>query len=653
MRANNSLAAAIVFFSAVCIATAAQVDWQGASGDWSEQTNWSGFQVPTYEDDVVVDTSYKFINVTHSAGNHGAASLVNREGLVISGGLLSVLGQTVNHGSIDIQGGDLLLYGGWTNNGSMTLTSGRLTLGGNYTTADLYSGFTRVGGDLRLQGRLDNTGSTLAGLGAIRVDGMVVGGSIGSTADPCEVSGSGGFENATINGHLSGAPILRGNMVLNGSADVGTIYFYGAGGSTMASLSASAGKTALITLSGSSPDLRIEEGAWLTLASNVTVEGSGDIGGSIGADVNRLINYGTIRATGAMNVLTHYFDNRGTLSIEEGGTVELGLSDQQGMREQTYTSANGGAIHVNGGTLNLYDDFTTADLNQDQFVRNGGQVNINGTLNNEGMTLDRIGPFRLNGKIFGGVIGSALRPAEVDFHGALESVTVYGELDGSGSIRDRLTLNGVAGGGDLSFSAAGDCATITLNSSEGYTGTVNMNGSDLWVDSTDTLVVGEGITIQGWGGLGAHYGGDTLAGIVNYGVIRANGNATGDYETLEMLTNDLDNRGLIVVEDGAVLQFGLREQAGYYEQKWTNANGGAIHVKGGVLDLYGDFDTADLNQATFDRTGGEVRIHGTLNNGGMTLDNIGGSRLTAQSSAALSAARPARPMWTSTARWRT
>ena len=64
--------------------------WIGGGGDWSNPANWSEGSLPGPEDDVLIDDPNAELTITLSSGNQNIRSLVSRELLRFTGGLLAV-----------------------------------------------------------------------------------------------------------------------------------------------------------------------------------------------------------------------------------------------------------------------------------------------------------------------------------------------------------------------------------------------------------------------------------------------------------------------------------------------------------------------------------------------------------------------------------
>src|SRR5689334_22399959 len=70
------------------------------SGYWDDPTNWSGGKVPGYYDDVVIDRPSGAYTVTFRQGNIKVHSLVERETLAVTGGVLQTLSPSEIAGSL-------------------------------------------------------------------------------------------------------------------------------------------------------------------------------------------------------------------------------------------------------------------------------------------------------------------------------------------------------------------------------------------------------------------------------------------------------------------------------------------------------------------------------------------------------------------------
>src|SRR5262249_15205040 len=69
------------------------ITWTGSGGDnnWDTPANWSSSAVPTVADDVVIDSSFSSITITHSASSSDSVNSINSQAAIaITGGTLSI-----------------------------------------------------------------------------------------------------------------------------------------------------------------------------------------------------------------------------------------------------------------------------------------------------------------------------------------------------------------------------------------------------------------------------------------------------------------------------------------------------------------------------------------------------------------------------------
>jgi RHS repeat-associated protein len=282
-----------------------------------------------------------------------------------------------------------------------------------------------------------------------------------------------------------------------------------------------------------------------------------DDGGLLFIDGNQVVNNGGLHSratTSAPVALTAGIHTLEVQFFEDGGggsgvdlplpslpvgtiTIDPATFTNQGMLEATASTltlagpwSSTGSLGVSGGgTLNLAGTFTTADVAS--FSRNGGTVNLTGTLDNTGTTLAldaTTGSWNLaSGALKNGTLSEA-GGAELVFTpsgGTLDGVTADSDLDLTATganvhIVDGLTLNnatvwlGNASGptyGQMFFDN-----TETL----GGTGTVvfGKNGNNgVYADSGSTLTIGPGITIRGSSGNLSSGVPGLMEGLVNNG----------------------------------------------------------------------------------------------------------------------------------------
>ena len=507
----------------------------------------------------------------------------------------NVSGQVLNVGN----SGGLV----WSSTGTLEDGGGILNIDGTFNPSA--SNLSYAGGQVEITGTVSNAGNTLtlspATTGAILLlnGGIISGGTvaatggvqleIGSLSGTTIYGGSGTLDGVTLDTGLNidnGSTLyIKDGLALNGVTV--TVDGYSSlqfqNGSTTGQTLGGAGAVELGgTVNGSFTNgyfYDYDSSGALTIGSGITIAGAGYIQGNSN---DTLANAGIIEATTAGQTL--YLGNNGGLNWSNTGTLE-----------------------DNGGVLNLNGSFSTGTLGTLAYY--SGQMEIGGTLNNTGKTLTlsdaTTGTTLLldGGTITGGTIaasGSAAFTVGNYSNGTIGSAS--GTLDGvtldTGSnidnnstlyIKDGLTLNGVTvtvddyssmqfENGSTTGQTLGGTGTIELG------GTVNgsfTNGYFYDYDSSGTLSVANGITIQGAGNIQGNSN-DTLA---NAGIITAN----------------ISGQILYMGNNGGL--------------NWSNT--GTIEDNGGVLNLGGTFTTAQLGSLSY--SSGQLEISGTLNNAGTTF----------------------------------
>ena len=286
-------------------------------------------------------------------------------------------------------------------------------------------------------------------------------------------------------------------------------------------------------------------------------------------------------------------------------------------------------ITDSGGTLNLGGGFTTASLQLGTLTHTAGTVNITGTLDNTGATLNLgtgTGPGTLTlasgGTIKNGTIVAATGIGVTGSGGTLDGVTYQGILDlspTSASVFIKDGFTGGSGGATINLTGASsslysvgtetlDNATINFGNSGNYSYLRNYDTS-----SSQVLTLGANLIIDHVGTyaqLDDSYDSRAGSGIVNDGTINANLSGGTFIITDGTFTNA--STGTINVANGDTLTINA--------PSWSNS--GLITDSGGTLNLGGGFTTASLQLGTLTHTAGTVNITGTLDNTGATL-NLG------------------------------
>ena len=511
---------------------------------------------------------------------------------VTLGSNLALAGTGVTLDNLSVSAGSTLTLGsgfsttqtGINNLGTLNLTSGTLNLGGSFTVANLGSFSRTAGTTVKLTGTLINTGATLdigaAGLfktgGLNWFSGTILGGTLVNTDALPTFNSYGTLDGVTIGSNLalSGSTNIANKLTLANATTLNlgsaSLYFKTPGAQSLAPV---AGGTASITLAGGAIYQNTSSAQTLTLGAGLTVNGYGAIGFQYG-DIsslysgNYLINNSIINANTAAQTLT------------------LGAND---------IFSNLGTINLSAGTLALGGRFAAADLGV--FNRTAGTtVNLSGTLNNTGATLDigAAGLFKtgglnvLSGTILGGTLSNtdAVQAALNSSYGWLDGVTIGSNLalTGVASIANKLTLANATtlnlGAASLYFVTPG---AQSLAPVAGGTASISLAGGSIYQNaSAQALTLGAGLTVNGYGAIRSIYSGNYL---INNSIVNANTVA----QTLTLGGNDFFS------------------------------NLGTINLSAGTLALGGTFAAADLG--VFNRTAGtSVNLSGTLNNTGAVLD---------------------------------
>ncbi|MBI4986093.1 MAG: hypothetical protein HZC24_12350, partial [Rhodocyclales bacterium] len=574
-----------------------------------------------------------------SGGLFGAAGLGALSGTIRNGslvGTLDVLSGSATLDGISIAGsvnvggsGTLNLNNAWTLPGSLSLAGGTLSLGGTYTLAHLVAnlaagGYARSGGSVNLGGTLDNTGRTLDigssgpfgsygpfGSGGLATANYTVsnGTVISSSATPA-AKFSGKLDGVTLGGSRltfgTNLTISNGITLADGlTVDKGNTNWSVA--STGGTHIATPGTATIISGGGYINVGTNAAGLSFQIDSGITLRGYGDLVSS----TTPIVNAGTLiadTAGGTFTVRPGSFTNSGTLAVD-GGTLAIAPTGAT-----TPNWSNSGTLRVDAGTLNLGGKFTTAGLGS--VVRSGGTLQLLGTLDNTGATLDigsagAFGKGGLNGYSNGTIAGGTLQSSDATplqfYYGTLDGVTLGGSALSTGgqiNIRNGITLaDGVTvdmGSSSWLFIGSGTQAIAT-------TGTARLDnaGGALYAwTSGQTLQIDGGVTVQGYGTLG----GTTATTLANYGTLNAN--VAGQELTLNPET--FINSGGSANANGGTLNIAPVEG-------WINS--GSINANSGTLKLGGNFTAAALDSAHYHRSAGStVILTGTLDNANATLD---------------------------------
>ena len=481
------------------------------------------------------------------------------------------------------------LTGDWTNTGgTLALTGGGLGLGGQFAMGDLGT-FDRSGGDLYLNGELDNTGQTLtlAETGPLILGGSpitsfptatILGGTIGPLAAGADLAWFRAIlDGVEIGGDLTVSPPPSRTsdvFVRNGLGLDGATLAFAPGSSRTTRLdffdgpqSVSGTGTIQLPAAGNNGTLQISKthNGDLFFQSGITIRGAAttfSVGGNQGAirlrgtailegggmsfnDINRInagsdrfvVDGGTLRVAADADVRASGLANLGgTVEVQAGGELALVTGFQ-----------NTGTIDLDGGTLAFKKDGPVALADLSPFTRDGGTLVLGGVLDNAGqtLTLAGVGPLQVggnvagqfyNGTIAGGQIGPFAAGAGLTFGGSvprLEGVTLADDVtvprDLTLTIDGGLTLDG----GNLIVAERGtiDFPSGTTQTIDG-TGEIRLNGGGF----SNFASIGRNTTVD-------------AELILEPGItVRGRGQA-------QVNVRSLVNRGTIVAEPGGAPEF--------------------------------------------------------------------------------------------------
>ena len=444
--------------------------WDSSSGTWNTASKWDPEKVPGLADDVYISpsstatvtgptTENKVNSLTigggvgsatlrtsgggdltvtqaltveangtldHEQGTLSADSIDNRGTLQVASAM-DVAGAITNDNNLYVYaGGDVTTGSGLTNSSFMSISGG--TIGGGTVTND-------YGANLNAEGEIDTALDNNGGLyvsGVLVVSGKVTNyGSI--DADSGEsLRADGGLDNyGTID--LDGGSITGGGALINYAGGVIR------GGSAISALFQNTGglvhadgtSTLVIvtmTTNSSGGEMRINDGAGISVASGFTnqatvvlggagamlsggaINSSGTIRGQ-GLVTSNLTNTGAVRAEGGVLSLSGTLGNgsAGLMEVMSGATLYAG----QGLAQ------NDGSVVLRGGTFD----------NSSYAIDNQGQITGYGVFRSGGLTnSNHVG-------VGGGdmdVIGDVVNSGTFDV-AAGRTATFYNDVSGSGS----------------------------------------------------------------------------------------------------------------------------------------------------------------------------------------------------------------------------
>jgi hypothetical protein len=574
----------------------AAVSWTGAAGDsqWATPGNWSNNAVPGAADDVTLDVpGTPTITFGLAAGIRTINSLLTRENITFTGGQLGVTGAaTVEAGaSINLAGTATINGGNWN------VTAG--TLRATSSSAATLNG-PQITGELRVD--VASAAVNLAGSTRFTTLRLLANGARANLANGYVVR-----DAIVADGAETGARIIS-------NAAIGATASIAAGGSITIAPTSAGGLAIQNSLAG------------LTNSGTISNQAAGVV---LTVQAGSFTNQGSVSASGGNVTISS-----GLWSSAAGGSLVVSAASTLTLGGNWSSS---GTTTINGGTLVLSGNMTTAGLGLAGLSRTGGTISFIGNLNNTGATLAltaTTGSISLaGGTITGGEVsfagGATLLPTSAPT--TLSSVNVLGDLvvaAASGAITiggstqfNALRLSGNASrvnivtGYTLSrpVIAEGPAAGTRLIAGAATNTTLSLSpGSDLRIAPGSgaglTLLASLGSVTNSGGTLSSLQAGQSIS--INSGSFsNATGTVSASAGNVVINSGTWSNAGVLSVGEGDLTLGGA----------WSNT--GAIAMNGtGDLYLGGSFTTAGLNLPQFSRIGSNfVYLTGDLNNTGSTL----------------------------------
>jgi YVTN family beta-propeller protein len=597
LSASETVTATFNLSSATACPVGAATIWTGgASGNWSNSSNWSTGVVP----------NGSTVNVCINDG-HSPASAVTLDisvtvaNLIIdSGNSLTVSDNTALDVTGKIQNAGLISVAGGANNTFLNIDAAVMLTGGGSVTMSNGNSYIRENGT----GTLTNVNNTISGIGTIGNDNLTfinqAGGTVNATGNALVVNAAGVVNHGVF--EATGSGVLQISVTVNnagGTITAGSgsqVQFLGGTVIQGGLLSTASGATFLgsfsgeVVLDGSSQGTLTNTAAY-TVADNTATDWMGTINNTGSFLANATANDTFLNMDGAVTLIgagavtmtngnAYIRENPANSSLTNVNNTILG-SGTIGNNGLTFINQAAGIVNANS-TGNALLINANGVVNQGLFeATNGGLLQINVTVNN------------LKAKIISSGPSSAVQFQS----GAHIEAGTLNDLQGAviGSVSGTVILDGTTEG---VLTNAGSY-TINDNTATEFMGTINNTGSfAVNAGANDTFLnMDNPVTLTGGGS-----------------VTMTNGNAYIRQDGTASLTN-VNN---IISGSGTIGNDGLT---------FINQSGGIVNANLSAAILLVNANNV-ANEGLFEGTGGGIlQVNVTVNNAGGTISAASGSQV--------------------------
>ena len=597
LNSSETVTAAFNLSSATACPVGAATIWTGgASGNWSNSSNWSTGVVPNGAavNVCINDARSPSSAVTLDIGVtvHNLIIDPSNSLTIANGEVLDITGQIQNAGLIAVAGS--------SNNTFLNIDAAVTLTGGGSVTLANGNTYIRENGT----GTLTNVNNTISGTGIIGNDNLTfinqAGGTVNATGNALLINAAGVVNQGLF--EATGAGVLEVNVTVNNAggtitaANGSQVQFLGGAVIQGGLLSTASGATFLgsfsgdIVLDGSSHGTLTNTAAY-TIANGSETDWTGTINNAGSVLVDATSNNTFLNLDGAVTAI-----GAGTITVTNGNAYIRENQANSSLTNVNNTILGSGTIG-NDGLIFINQAAGIVNANS---TGNGLLINANGVVNqglfeatNGGLLQIDVPVNNLNAKIISSGAGSA-----VQFQGGahIEAGTLNNLLGGViGGVSGTVILDGTTEG-VLTNSGS---YTINNGTVTEFMGTVNNTGSfAVNAGANNTFLnMDNPVTLTG-GGV----------------VTMTNGNAYIREDGTASLTN-VNN---IISGAGTIGNDGLT---------FINQGGGVVNanISGAVL-LVNANNVA--NEGLFEGTGGGIfQVNVTVNNAGGTISAASGSQV--------------------------